>query len=30
MRGDWGEKEGNACYNHAVLFTSADAGDRKF
>ena len=29
-RGDWGEKEGNACYNNSVLFTSADAGDRKF
>ena len=25
-RGDWGEKEGNACYNNPVLFTSADAG----
>ena len=28
-RGDWGEKEGNACYNNPVLFTSAGAGDRK-
>ena len=25
-RGDWEEKEGNACYNNPVLFTSADAG----
>ena len=29
-RGDWGEKEGNACYNNSILFTSADAGDGKF
>ena len=29
-RRDWGVKEGNACYNNPVLFTSADAGDRKF
>ena len=29
-RGDWGVKKGNACYNNPVLFTSADAGDRKF
>ena len=29
-RGDWGDKEGNACYNNPVLFTSGDAGDRKF
>ena len=29
-RGDWGVKEGNACNNNPVLFTSADAGVRKF
>jgi len=29
-RGDWGENEGNACYNNPVLFTSADAGVCKF
>ena len=29
-RGDWGKKEGNACYSNPVLFTSADAGVRKF
>ena len=29
-RGDWGKKEGNACYSNPVLFTSADTGDRKF
>ena len=29
-RGDWGVKEGNAYYNNPVLFTSTDAGDRKF
>ena len=30
MREDWGEKEGNTCYNDPVLFTFADGGDRKF
>ena len=29
-RGDWGVKEGNACYSNPVLFTSADTGARKF
>ena len=29
-KGDWREKEGNACYKNPVLFTSADAGVRKF
>ena len=29
-RGDWGEMEGNACYNNPVLFTSAEAGVCKF
>ena len=29
-RGDWGKKEGNACYSNPVLFTSADTGVRKF
>ena len=29
-RGDWGVKEGNACYYNPVLFTSADAADRNF
>ena len=29
-RGDWGEKEGNACYNNPVLFTSAEACVLKF
>ena len=29
-RGDWGKKEGNACYSNPALFTSADAGVRKF
>ena len=29
-RGDWGKKEGNACCSNPVLFTSADAGVRKF
>ena len=29
-RGDWGKKEGNACYSNPVLFTSADTGARKF
>ena len=28
-KGDWREKEGNACYKNPVLFTSADAGVRK-
>ena len=29
-KGDWREKEGNACYKNPVLFLSADAGVRKF
>ena len=29
-RGDWGKKEGNACYSNPLFFTSADAGVRKF
>ena len=29
-KGDWREKEGNACYKNPVLFTSADAGVLKF
>ena len=29
-RGDWGKKEGNACYSNPALFTSADAGVPKF
>ena len=29
-RGDWEKKEGNACYSNPALFTSADAGVRKF
>ena len=29
-RGDWGKKEGNAWYSNPALFTSADAGVRKF
>ena len=29
-RGDWGKKEGNACYSNPALFTSADASVRKF
>ena len=29
-KGDWREEEGNACYKNPVLFTSADAGVRKF
>ena len=29
-KGDWREKEGNACNKNPVLFTSADAGVRKF
>ena len=28
-KGDWREKEGNACCKNPVLFTSADAGVRK-
>ena len=28
--GDWVDKEGNACYNNPLFFTSADAGVRKF
>ena len=28
--GDWVDREGNACYNNPLFFTSADAGVRKF